>query len=171
MTSSPGAVWHLMAMDYGAAFDSISICLSKGLGAPVGSLLLGKQDFIKKARRVRKLFGGGMRQAGYIAAAGTYALENHIERLRQDHDHATAIAGSLESQPFVGEVLSVETNIIIFSVTGNYNPKTLVAKMKEYGILWYAISPTQVRIVTHLDISPAMIDQTIETINRIGAQS
>ena len=153
--------------EYGELFHSISICLSKSLGCPVGSLLLGTKDFIKKARRVRKVFGGGMRQAGYLASAGIYALRNNVERLSQDHLHAKQIAEALSKKEFVTEVFPVETNIIIFSVAQPYTPKTLVAKWKESGVLGYAISPTQVRLVTHLDITPEMVEKTIETIKAL----
>ncbi|RYZ45130.1 MAG: aminotransferase class I/II-fold pyridoxal phosphate-dependent enzyme, partial [Chitinophagaceae bacterium] len=130
---------------YGQVFHSISICLSKSLGCPVGSMVLGSASFIKKARRVRKVFGGGMRQAGYLAAAGIYALQNNISRLEEDHRHARLLAAALQEKDFVGTVLPVETNIIIFSVKGRFDPKSLVARIKEEGILWYPISPTQVR--------------------------
>jgi threonine aldolase len=153
--------------DYGKVFHSISICLSKSLGCPVGSLVLGTHDFIRRARRIRKVFGGGMRQAGYLAAAGIFALQNHVERLHQDHQHALHLAEALAKKDFVGTVLPVETNIIIFSVEGRFDPKSLVQKMKEQNILWYAISPTQVRIVTHLDITPEMIQKTIEAVESI----
>lgn len=153
--------------EYGELFHSISICLSKSLGCPVGSLLLGTKDFIKKARRVRKIFGGGMRQAGYLAAAGIYALKNNVERLSQDHLHAKQIADALSKKEFVTEVLPVETNIIIFSIAQPYTPKALVARWKEWDILGYAISPTQVRLVTHLDITPEMVEKTIETIKSL----
>src|SRR5689334_5830435 len=126
---------------YGEAFDSISVCLSKSLGCPVGSLLLGKKDLIKKARRIRKVFGGGMRQAGFLAAAGIYALENNIERLSEDHKHATQIAEALQKKSFVKFVLPVETNIIIFEVNASTTAPALVAKMKEKDILGYAIAP------------------------------
>jgi threonine aldolase len=155
------------AKEYGAVFHSISICLSKSLGCPVGSLVLGTKELIKKARRVRKAFGGGMRQAGYLAAAGIYALENHIDRLQEDHEHALLLAAALGKKDFVETILPVETNIIIFSVKGRFTPVSLVAKMKEKNIFWYAISPTQVRIVTHLDVTPAMIEKTIETIESL----
>ncbi|MBD0278706.1 MAG: aminotransferase class I/II-fold pyridoxal phosphate-dependent enzyme [Flavisolibacter sp.] len=151
------------ATDYGKLFHSISICLSKGLGCPVGSVLIGEKDFIKKARRVRKVLGGGMRQAGYLAAAGIYALKNNIERMQQDHLHAQQIATALKEKDFVGEVLPVETNIIIFSVKGRYTPQSLVAKLKEHSVLGYAISPTAVRLVTHLDITDEMVEKTIAT--------
>lgn len=153
--------------EYGEVFHSISICLSKSLGCPVGSLVIGTRDFIKKARRVRKALGGGMRQAGYLAAAGIHALNNNIERLHQDHDHAKLLAEALSKKDFVGAVLPVETNIIIFSVKERFTPQSLVAKMKEQNIFWYAISPTQVRIVTHLDISPDMIRKTIAAIEAV----
>lgn len=152
---------------YGEVFHSISICLSKSLGCPVGSLVLGSTDFIRKARRVRKAFGGGMRQAGYLAAAGIYALQNHVNRLQKDHAHAQQLADALSKKDFVKTVLPVETNIIIFSVQERFDPVSLVAKMKEHNIHWYAISPTQVRIVTHLDITPEMIQKTIDVINAL----
>ncbi len=152
---------------YGQVFHSISICLSKSLGCPVGSLVLGSAAFIKKARRIRKVFGGGMRQAGYLAAAGIYALENNIARLEEDHRHARLLAAALQGKDFVETVLPVETNIIIFSVKGRFDPKTLVARMKEENILWYPIARTQVRIVTHLDVSAEMIQRTIDVIHAL----
>ena len=155
------------AKEYGELFHSISICLSKSLGCPVGSLLLGPKDFIKKARRIRKVFGGGMRQAGYLAAAGIYALKNNVDRLQQDHLHAQQIAQALAQKEFVTDVFPVETNIIIFSVGQPYTPQRLVAQLKEHHILGYAISPTQVRLVTHLDITPPMVEKTIEIISTL----
>ena len=104
------------AADYGKVFDSVSICLSKGLGAPVGSVLVGSIPFIKKARRWRKVFGGGMRQAGYLAAAGMYALQNNISRLEEDHKKAKELGSVLETLPFVYKVEPIETNIIIFTI-------------------------------------------------------
>lgn len=153
--------------EYGQLFHSISICLSKSLGCPVGSLLLGKKDLIKKARRVRKAFGGGMRQAGYLAAAGIYALKNNIERLKQDHDHAKQIAGALRKKDFVSEILPVETNIIIFGVKQPWTAKCFVEKLKESGILGHPISTTQVRLVTHLDVTPVMVEKTIDVITKL----
>lgn len=155
------------AKQYGEIFDSISICLSKGLGAPVGSLLLGKADFIKKARRVRKVFGGGMRQAGYMAAAGIYALQNNVERLEQDHNHAKYIAHLLLKKDFIGKMLPVETNILIFEVKGSYTAATFSDHMRTHDILCLAISPTQVRMVTHLDILPEMIEHLVHVINEM----
>lgn len=152
---------------YGEVFDTISICLSKGLGTPVGSVLIGPKELIKKARRIRKIFGGAMRQAGFMAAAGIYALENNIARLAEDHSHAQLIAKALQEKDFVGELLPVETNIIIFEVKGRYTSRDLAAKMKELGIFVIAISPKQIRIVVHLDISPENVQRTIEVINSL----
>jgi threonine aldolase len=155
------------ALQYGEVFDSISVCLSKSLGCPVGSLLLGKKTFIKKARRVRKVFGGGMRQAGFLAAAGIYALQHHIERLAEDHEHARQIAAAIGSKEFVQQVLPVETNIIIFELKNSITAPELVAKLKEFSILGYAISPNRVRLVTHLDISKEMVAKTIEAFRQL----
>ena len=151
---------------YGEVFDSISICLSKGLGCPVGSVLIGKKDFIKKARRVRKVFGGGMRQAGFIAAAGIYALQNNIERLRQDHDHAKHIGETITKSLVARAVLPIETNIIIFETAGS-TAHAVVEKLKEKHILCYAIAPDKVRFVLHLDVTPQMVNKTIEIIKQI----
>ena len=151
-------------LQYGEMFDSISICLSKGLGTPIGSVLLGKTDFIKKARRVRKVMGGGMRQAGYIAAAGLFALYNNVERLVEDHQHAKQIAEALLNKDFTGKMMPVETNIVIFEVLGDYTAAEFCKRMKEYGILCLPISPTQVRMVTHLDVTNEMVKELLETI-------
>jgi len=153
------------ALQYGELFDSISICLSKGLGAPVGSVLVGNKAFIKQARRIRKVFGGGMRQAGYLAAAGLYAIDHNIERLATDHQHARSIAQALAEKDFTGEIMPVDTNIIIFEIKGRFTPAAFVAKMKEHQILMIAISPTQVRMVLHLDITPEKVKKTIEFIH------
>ena len=150
--------------DYGLLFDSISVCLSKGLGAPVGSVLLGKREFIGKARRVRKVFGGGMRQAGYLAAAGIFALQNNIERLHIDHLYAKQMAEALLKKSFTGKMMPVETNIIIFEVRENYTAKSLAEALKAHDILVIAISPTQVRMVFHLDITEKMVMETIRVI-------
>jgi threonine aldolase len=152
---------------YGEVFDSISVCLSKGLGCPVGSLLLGKKDFIDKARRVRKVFGGGMRQAGFLAAAGIYALENNIDRLAADHAHARQIADAIAKKSFVKMLLPVETNIIIFELDDSITAPALVAKLKERDIRGYAISPKRVRLVLHLDITKEIVNKTIEIISSL----
>ncbi len=152
---------------YGKAFDTLSICLSKGLGAPVGSLLLGDAHFIKKAKRIRKVFGGGMRQAGSLAAAGLYALKNNVQRLSIDHDHAKLIEAALLNKSFIKEVLSVETNILIAECLPTFNLPGFIADMKEKGILFLSLSPNRFRMVTHLDITPDMIQKLTETINTI----
>jgi threonine aldolase len=152
---------------YGEVFDTISICLSKGLGTPVGSVLLGPAAFIKKSRRVRKVFGGGMRQAGFLAAAGIYALQNNIDRLAEDHQHAKQLAEALRKKDFTGEILPVETNIVIFEVQGRLSAQQFADKMKEKNILMFAISPTHVRMVVHLDVTPAMVEETIQIIDQL----
>lgn len=152
---------------YGEIFDSISVCLSKGLGAPVGSLLLGKRDFIKKARRVRKVFGGGMRQAGYLAAAGIYALENNIARLAEDHQHAKQIAEALSKKEFIGKIMPVETNIIIFELTGSYTAKEFCERLQLDDILCLPISAAQVRMVTHLDVTGEMVKKLVKLIEML----
>jgi len=152
---------------YGEVFDSISICLSKGLGTPVGSVLIGTIPFIKKAKRVRKVFGGGMRQAGYLAAAGIYALENNVERLSIDHKHAQTISKTLALKEFVGEILPVETNIIIAEIKGKFTPTTFQQAMREEGIALMLMSPTQIRMVLHLGIDEQMVDKIIKLINSL----
>ena len=152
------------ARQYGELFDSISICLSKGLGAPVGSLLLGTTGYIQKARRVRKVFGGGMRQAGYLAAAGIFALENNIDRLTVDHVHAKLIAEALIKKSFIGKIKPVDTNILIFEIIDSYTPETFTEALAVHNIRVTPISSTQVRMVTHLDISNEMVQEVISTI-------
>jgi threonine aldolase len=152
---------------YGKVFDSISICLSKGLGAPVGSVLLGSTPFIKKARRWRKVFGGGMRQAGSLAAAGIYALENHVERLKEDHTKALNIKDALLKKDFVKEIFEVETNIVIANIEGKYNATQLAVALKEKNILVIAMTPALIRFVVHLDITNEMLANTLETIEKL----
>jgi threonine aldolase len=152
-------------LQYGQVFDSISICLSKGLGCPVGSVLIGKKDFIKKARRIRKVFGGGMRQAGFLAAAGIYALKNNIERLKEDHDHAKQIGAAIAKSQITKKVVPIETNIIIFETVEP--ARSIVEKLKQKNILSNAIAPDRVRLVVHLDITKEMVAKTIETINTL----
>jgi threonine aldolase len=151
--------------EYGRLFHSISICLSKSLGCPVGSVLLGSHDMIRKARRIRKVLGGGMRQAGFMAAAGVYALQHNISRLAEDHRHAQQIAAALTNKGY--EVMPVETNIIIFHVPAPGTAKELVACLKEHNILGYAITPQSVRLVLHLDITPEMVEKTISVIHQL----
>lgn len=139
-------------IDYGNCFDSISICLSKGLGAPVGSLLLGNADFIKKARRIRKILGGGMRQTGYLAAAGLYALQNNVTRLKEDHLLAQEIGKLLNEQPFVEKVSKIETNIIIFEHSKTYQTEELLNKLNDLGIRAVKMGQSKIRFVTHLNL-------------------
>ncbi|MBO9593636.1 MAG: aminotransferase class I/II-fold pyridoxal phosphate-dependent enzyme [Niabella sp.] len=151
---------------YGRLFDSISVCFSKGLGCPVGSVLLGSKAFIARARRYRKVLGGGMRQAGILAAAGLYALEYHIQRLETDHAHAAAIAGALQDCRFVENILPVETNIIIFETKG-VTAADLVARFGVNGIRCNAVAPDRVRFVLHLDITETMVQQLIDKIRSL----
>ncbi len=154
------------AAEYGRVFDSISVCLNKGLGCPIGSILMGPAAFIRQARRVRKVLGGGMRQAGFMAAAGIYALEHHVQRLAEDHAHADQIRQALQKKSLVRSMLPVETNIIIFEVEEAF-ARTLAGRLKESGILAIAISANQLRFVTHLNISPAMVDQVVKVIESL----
>ena len=156
------------ATDFGEVFDSISVCLNKGMGCPIGSILLGPAGFIKQARRVRKVFGGGMRQAGFMAASGIFALENNIGRLAVDHAHARHIAAALEKKDFVKSIMPVETNIVIFEVGGAMDcARSLSATLREKGILAIAISANQIRMVTHLDITPSMVDEVVTVIEQL----
>ncbi|MCF6207102.1 MAG: beta-eliminating lyase-related protein, partial [Sulfurovum sp.] len=148
-------------------FDSISLCLSKGLGAPVGSLLIGKKTFIKDARRVRKVFGGGMRQAGIIAAGGLFALKNNVDRLAEDHKHAKVLEATLNELPWVDSVLGVETNIVVVNLKNASDRDPIIAKLDEQGVKIVAFGPDMLRFVTHLDISSSDIDQTISILKKI----
>ncbi len=141
---------------YGALFDTISICLSKGLGAPIGSILLGSKEHIAKALRIRKLFGGAMRQVGFLAAAGMYALDNHVERLAEDHQKAKGIGAVLESVSYVTKVEPIETNIIIFYVDKSIGDTNFINKMAAKNILLTPMGEGKIRIVTHLDYTDNM---------------
>ncbi len=147
--------------DYGAIFDSISVCMSKGLGAPIGSLLLGNNAFIAQAKRIRKVLGGGMRQAGYLAAACDYALDTNIDLLQHDHRRAKVIETALKSLDYAIEVLPVETNIVIFSLA---DPTSFVAFLKEQNILCSAISASQIRFVTHLQFTDQMLEVLVKAL-------
>ena len=155
------------AATYGRYFDTISVCLSKGLGAPVGSVLLGSHDLVRRARRVRKVFGGGMRQSGFLAAAGIYALDHHVDRLVEDHRRAQALAEALAAQDYVAEVLPVETNIVIFSLQ-NQTPAAFVATLQDRGVLAIPFGKRQVRMVTHLDVNDTQIDRAVEVFKRLN---
>jgi threonine aldolase len=144
--------------EIGKLFDTISICLSKGLGAPVGSLLLSSKENIKKARRVRKVFGGGMRQAGFLAAAGIYALENNIKRLKEDHSRAKQIGVLLKSLNFVEEIFPVETNIIVFRLADKIKSEVFINKLRQHKILVVPFGKQLIRMVTHLDFDDVMLE-------------
>lgn len=152
---------------YGNLFDTISICLSKGLGAPIGSLLLGSEAHIKKAYRIRKLFGGAMRQVGYLAAAGIYALDHHVERLAIDHLHAKKIGEALKKSPYVSKVEPVETNIIIFNLDKSLNENNFMQALKDKNILISSMGSGKLRIVTHLAVSFDMVEKTIQVIENL----
>ncbi len=146
-------------------FDSVMFCLSKGLGAPVGSMLVGSAEFIEKARRVRKMLGGGMRQAGILAAAGLYALEHHVERLAEDHGNARLLAGELAKIPEV-KLEPVETNIVVFELTKT-PAERLVTELRKRNILASAIGPRRIRLVTHLDVTRTDILEATGAIQEI----
>jgi len=145
--------------DYGKCFDTISVCFSKGLGAPVGSAILGTHESIKKARRVRKVLGGAMRQSGYLAAAAIYALDNNIDRLKSDHKRAKSLATIFETKNYVTDILSVETNIVILSIDPSYGSTRLLDELQSNGILAVPFGKNTIRFVTHLDITDDMINE------------
>ncbi|WP_334057826.1 threonine aldolase family protein [Polaribacter sp. P097] len=141
---------------YGALFDTISICFSKGLGAPIGSMLIGSKEIMQKALRLRKLLGGGMRQVGFLAAAADYALDNHVERLAEDHKKAKEIAAVLETCSYITKIEPVETNILIFYVDDKIGADHFIEKMAKKDILLTPMGEGKIRIVTHLDYTDAM---------------
>ncbi|MDB4082767.1 aminotransferase class I/II-fold pyridoxal phosphate-dependent enzyme [Vicingaceae bacterium] len=143
---------NTLELEIGMHFDSISICLSKGLGAPVGSLLTGTKSFIKKARRIRKIFGGGMRQSGYLAAAGIYALENNVERLKVDHENAKTIGNILDSKKEIKEIYPIDTNIVIYVLNDNIDLQDYLNRLNNKGIRAVSMGAQTVRLVTHLGI-------------------
>jgi threonine aldolase len=150
--------------EIGSTFDSISICLSKGLGAPVGSLLIGSKAFIKQARRARKVFGGGMRQAGILAAAGLYALKNNVLRLKQDHAKAKHLGQCLSEKRWVKQVLPVETNIVIFELQAEVSSVDFENYLNHNGVRVAGFGKQTIRMVTHLDVNEAMIERTSQII-------
>jgi threonine aldolase len=151
----------------GKVFDSISLCLSKGLGCPVGSLLIGNKDFIAEARRVRKAFGGGMRQAGILAAAGIYALDNHVDQLKVDNARAKEIGDILINCKYVDHVLPVKTNIVIFAIQSNISPSQFIAQLKDKGILCTHFGGQYIRFVFHRDVSVEMMETFKKKLNSI----
>ena len=152
--------------DWGAYFDTISICLSKGLGCPVGSLLLGTKADIKRARKVRKVFGGGMRQAGFLAAAGIYALDHQVERLKEDHARARALGEILQKLPIVKEVFPVATNIVIARLDGK-TPEEFMKKLTEQHIKSVKFGPDLVRFVTHHDFRDEHLEEFGKKVGQI----
>ncbi|MCZ4319607.1 aminotransferase class I/II-fold pyridoxal phosphate-dependent enzyme [Aequorivita viscosa] len=141
---------------YGKVFDTISVCLSKGLGTPLGSVLLGKKDIMKKAMRVRKVLGGGMRQIGFMAAAGIYALDNHLERLAEDHKKAAEIAETLSQQSYIKMVEPTETNIVIFYLSQAVSEEKFMDDLLQKNIRISSMGQGKLRIVTHLDYTNQM---------------
>lgn len=153
-------------MEWGSLFDTISVCFSKGLGAPVGAVLIASKETIATARRIRKIFGGGWRQAGYLASACNYALENHVDRLQEDHDKATELGKCLAKKSFIKEVVPVETNIVIAQCTG-IEAENLVEILGKKGIRCFTFGPKQIRFVTHLDFSMDQLNDTVSIINSL----
>jgi len=153
------------AADYGKYFNGISVCLSKGLGAPVGSVLLADKETIKYARRIRKVLGGGMRQAGFLAAAGIYALDHHVERLNIDHAHARIIAGALSASSAVAGVLPVETNIILFDTVEPAD--VILGKLAAQGIQAMSTGKHRIRFVLHLDVHPGQVEHVVSVIGSL----
>lgn len=153
---------------YGKVFDTISICLSKGLGCPVGSLLLGSKETINRAKRFRKLMGGGWRQAGFLAAAGIYALDHHVERLKDDHKRAQVIAELFSQHPLVQNILPVDTNIVILNLISGANEKDFVKQLESKGILAIDMGKGLVRFVTHLDFTDDHLEEFIKRVSTLN---
>lgn len=151
----------------GELFDSISICLSKGLGTPAGSVLLGTKEFIKRGRKIRKVFGGGMRQAGFLAAAGIYALDNNVTRLTEDHKRAKEIEKILKQLPYVDSILPVDTNILIFDINPKISSVDFEKKLAENDIKMAAFGKQTVRFVTHLDFTDEMLERLEKALKSI----
>ncbi len=149
-------------VDYGKYFNGISVCLSKGLGTPVGSVLLANKEIITYARRIRKVLGGGMRQAGFLAAAGIYALDNHVQRLKTDHEHAAMLANELRQCAWVTNIVPTQTNIVLFDVDSPADD--IVAKFAAKGIKCGSTDAKRIRFVTHLDIHPEQIEYVISVL-------
>jgi len=156
------------ASSYGELFDTISVCLSKGLGAPMGSVLVGKQQFMNKAMRVRKVLGGGMRQVGFMAAAGLYGLDHHIERMSDDHSKAMEIAALLKSLPYVKFVEKTETNILIFNLQAHVDEVSFVSYLFENDIVLSNMGQGKLRIVTHYDYGNVAHDQVLKVLSKFG---
>jgi len=166
-------LWHALVakqestQQYGKVFDTISVCLSKGLGCPVGSVLVGDKAIMEDAIRIRKIFGGNMRQAGYLAAAGLYALENHIERLADDHKKAKEIGAILAEQSLVKSVEPIETNIVIFELNNHVNEKEFTQKLADKNIHIISMGGNKLRMVTHLDYTNTMHDKLLSELIKL----
>ena len=156
---------------FGELFDTISICLSKGLGAPIGSVLLSSSANIDKALRIRKLLGGAMRQVGYLAAAGIYALNHHIDRLKEDHRRAKSLAKALQRSPLVTKVEEVESNIVIFNLKKEVSEEDFLAEMEKRKILMISMGEGKLRMVTHLEFTEDMLDKVINEIENLRIAS
>ncbi|MFD1293881.1 threonine aldolase family protein [Lutibacter holmesii] len=154
-------------LQYGKVFDTISICLSKGLGAPIGSVLVGSKKHMEQALRVRKLFGGAMRQAGYLAAAGIYALDHHVERLAVDHNRAKILGRTLQNCDFVKSVEPIETNIVIFNVVDSISEEAFISRLQDAGIGLISMGQGKLRMVTHLDFTEQMLESVVHTLTHI----
>src|SRR4030043_23672 len=156
-------------LEYAQWADSVSVCLSKGLGAPIGSLVAGTKSFIDRVHRFRKMFGGGMRQAGIIAAAGIYALDHHVDRLKEDHQNARRLAFGLKEMKGISiNPDHVETNILIFDVAGTgMTPLQVRDGIKKEGVLIHAVGKTQIRLVTHLDVSKEDIEVALKAFRKV----
>ncbi|MGZ0017111.1 threonine aldolase family protein [Yeosuana sp. AK3] len=150
--------------NYGKVFDTISVCLSKGLGCPIGSVLVGDETIMKNALRVRKIFGGNMRQVGYLAAAGLYALDHHLERLKEDHKKAKEIGSILAQASYIKSVEPIETNIVIFELNAGIDENTFTKKLKDNNIHIIGMGGGKLRMVTHLDYTIAMHDYVLSTL-------
>ena len=152
--------------EFAAPYDSISLCLSKGLGCPVGSLLIGSKEFIHKARRIRKVLGGGMRQAGLLAAVGSYALDHHVDRLKIDHENAKRLAEELENKSFIKSIAAVESNILIFDLEDSYLSDDFLKDLQNKNVSAVGMGPQKIRFVTHLDMENQM-DELLEAIKSL----
>jgi threonine aldolase len=168
-------IWNALAAreetpeEYGELFDTISVCLSKGLGCPVGSLLVGSKADMEHALRIRKILGGGMRQAGYLAAAGLHALEHHRNRLSEDHRRAAEIGKLLSTKPYVTYVAPVETNIVIFELDPSITTDTeMVKALNAKGIRLIGMGQGKLRLVTHMDYTEDMHQYTLAVIDGLG---
>lgn len=166
-------IWNALVVkkespeQYGQVFDTISVCLSKGLGCPIGSVLIGDEGIMKNAIRIRKIFGGNMRQVGYLAAAGLYALDNHIERLSEDHKRAKELENLLSALPYIRVVEPVETNIVIFELNNTIKESDFLQKLKEHNILIISMGSNKLRMVTHLDYTDTMHEKVLKVLKNL----